>query len=81
MAFSEDVVKEAWKRSGGRCECKREQHGHTGRCYKELKLESRGKESEYGWEAHHIAAGGPDTVSNCEILCQKCHKATVSYGG
>jgi 5-methylcytosine-specific restriction endonuclease McrA len=32
-----------------------------------------------GWEAHHITAedaGGKDILSNCEILCQQCHKMT-----
>jgi 5-methylcytosine-specific restriction endonuclease McrA len=24
--------------------------------------------------------GGKDIPSNCEILCQKCHKQTRSYG-
>lgn len=81
MAFSEEVVKEAWKRSGGHCECKRTTHTHSSRCNKLLNWDSRGKESEYGWEAHHIIASGPDTVNNCEILCQKCHKLTQTYGG
>ena len=27
MAFSEEIVREAWRRSGERCECKRESHG------------------------------------------------------
>ncbi|MCD6296559.1 MAG: HNH endonuclease [Deltaproteobacteria bacterium] len=81
MAFSESVVKQAWDRSGGRCECTRSTCGHYSRCNKELLWASRGVESSYGWEAHHITAGGPDTVSNCEILCQSCHKNTRTYGG
>ncbi len=81
MAFPESVVKQTWDRSGGRCECKRTTHGHSGRCYRILLWTSRGKETSYGWEAHHIVAGGSDTLSNCEILCQDCHKKTGTYGG
>ena len=80
MAFSEDTVQQAWNRSGGKCECKRTVCGHSGRCNRSLLLGSRGAESEYGWEAHHVNSNGGDSVSNCEILCQKCHKNTQSYG-
>jgi 5-methylcytosine-specific restriction endonuclease McrA len=81
MAFSESVVKQAWDRSGGKCECKRAAHGHTGRCNHTLLWSSQGKDTDFGWEAHHINANGPDTLSNCEILCQTCHKKTGTYGG
>jgi len=81
MSFSEDIVKQAWRRSGERCECRRTTCGHMGRCNKSLLWNSRGKESEGGWEAHHINAHGSDSLSNCEILCQSCHKKTGSYGG
>jgi len=84
MAFSQTVVDAAWKRAGGKCECNRSTHGHSGRCEKLLSYENRGKEGTRGaWEAHHIvsvAAGGSDTLSNCEILCLDCHKLTRSYG-
>jgi hypothetical protein len=33
--------------------------------------------------AHHTvsqAAGGPDILSNCEILCWPCHEATPTFG-
>ena len=81
MGFPEDVVKNAWQRAGEKCECRRSICNHGGRCNKILLWDSRGKESEYGWEAHHINSDGPDTLSNCEILCQDCHKNTRSYGG
>ncbi|MBW2974903.1 HNH endonuclease [Candidatus Woesearchaeota archaeon] len=71
MAFEEDVVKQAWERAGGKCE----------KCNKSLSWDNRGEETEDGWEAHHRDPNGPDTVSNCEILCQPCHKNTPSYGG
>lgn len=82
MAFPLSVVQQAWQRAGGKCECKRTICGHTGRCNKQLVWENRGKEGARGaWEAHHITAGGPDTLSNCEILCLDCHKKTQTYGG
>jgi hypothetical protein len=82
MAFSEEVVRQAWKRAGGKCECKRSLHSHSnGRCSKELVFENRGREGGRGaWEAHHkvsVSAGGGDTLSNCEILCWECHKKTL----
>lgn len=80
MDFSEETIRQAWDRANGKCECTRTICGHSGRCNKELRWESRGSESEYGWEAHHIDSNGPNTLSNCEILCQECHKNTQSYG-
>jgi hypothetical protein len=82
MAFPLSVVQEAWKRAGGRCECRRTSHNHPyNHCGKQLSWDNRGKDGAWGcWEAHHISAGGPDTVSNCEILCCDCHKRTSTYG-
>ncbi len=83
MAFPDDVVKQAWDRAGGRCECTRRNHGHRERCNRPLIWFYRGLELPGGWEAHHKTAGkagGADTLSNCEILCQACHKATQTYG-
>ena len=28
MAFSEETIKQAWQRSGGKCECRRVGHDH-----------------------------------------------------
>ena len=86
MAFSDLTVRQAWARSGGRCECERTSHGHgySGRCTQRLMWNQRGNDySSYGWEAHHktaVSSGGSDTLSNCEILCMSCHKKTGSYG-
>jgi hypothetical protein len=80
MAFSDETVKQAWERAGGKCECQRTTHGHVGRCNKTLSWDSRGRESDWGaWEAHHrvsIQSGGSDDLSNCEILCWNCHSRT-----
>ena len=81
MSFPESVVRQAWNSAGGRCECTRENHGHYGRCGKQLVWENRGRETGRGdWEAHHRVAGGPDVASNCEILCWDCHKKTRTFG-
>jgi 5-methylcytosine-specific restriction endonuclease McrA len=74
MAFPKSVTDAAYRRAGGKCECTRSSCGHTGRCNKTLNK----------WHAHHItsvAAGGADTLSNCEALCVDCHENTRSYGG
>ncbi|RKY39224.1 MAG: hypothetical protein DRP72_00355 [Candidatus Omnitrophota bacterium] len=78
MAFSDEVVRQAWIRAGGKCECKRTTHNHYyGRCNKDLVWENRGREEGRGaWEAHHISSTGGDTLSNCEILCWDCHRQT-----
>ena len=77
--FPESVVEQAWTRSGGKCECARVTHGHSGRCNKTLLRSFQGdRDSAYGWEAHHISGSGGDTLSNCEVLCwNPCHKATL----
>lgn len=85
MAFPSSVIEGAWKRSGGKCECRRTTCGHgKSRCNQELIWSARGDDSKPGgWEAHHktaVASGGADTLSNCEILCIPCHKNTETYG-
>lgn len=68
MAFPDSVVDQAWAKAGGKCE----------RCDKELREESQGSKSQYGWEANHKTPGKGDTVGNCEILCHLCYKAKNS---
>lgn len=81
MAFSNEVVKKAWVRAGGKCECRRVSHKHYYiRCNKELVWGNRGRKGRGAWEAHHINSNGGDTLSNCEILCWDCHKNTGSFG-
>ena len=80
MVFPDNVVRTVWSESGGRCQCTRSSHSHGTRCTQILLWEKRGKEELGGWEAHHVDSNGPNIPSNCEILCQDCHKATGSYG-
>jgi len=77
MAFPDSVVQQAWQRAGGRCECTRITHNHGVPCNKQLVWDNRGREGRGAWEAHHRTTGGPDTLSNCEILCWDCHKLTL----
>ena len=78
MAFPDNVIEAAWKRSGGRCECRRKSHNHSyGRCNKTLSFNNRGRTGWGCWEAHHINSNGGDVLSNCEILCWDCHSRTL----
>jgi len=75
--FSEELVEKAWARSDGYCECERTTHGHTGKCYKIVLKSSRGKrEDSFCWEAHSKSERHLDSLSDCEILCCKCHYGT-----
>lgn len=75
MAFTEQTKDEAYKRSGGRCECDREHPWvqgaphHGGRCPTKV--------TRHGAEYHHktaVASGGSDYLSNCQVLCLTCHR-------
>ena len=78
MSFTDHVLQQAWKRAGGKCECRRWIHHHNVvRCGMELVLANRGKEGQGRWEAHRISRIGGDTLSNCEILCGDCYKRTL----
>lgn len=79
MAFSISVVDAAWRRSGGRCECRRTTHGHSVPHGAVLVAVNRGRDGIGAWETNHrtrVESGGDDSLSNCEILCWTCHRAT-----
>ena len=77
MAFPDSVKDATFKRSGGRCECRRSTHDHPHvRCPSTV--------TRHGAEYHHklsVDADGDDGLANCEVLCKTCHKKTGSYGG
>lgn len=82
MAFPKSVKDAALLRSGGRCECRRKHTYDTNPPHKGGRCPQRIRQGQ--WEAHHktaLASGGPDTLSNCEALCIRCHHLTGSYGG
>ncbi len=76
MAFSEQTQNEAIGRSGKRCECVRRCSHHAGhRCNADL--------YDRGMHFYHVVspwAGGPDTLMNCEVLCESCYRFATSYG-
>ena len=73
MAFSDTTIKQAWARSGGRCECRRDVHEHGfSRCSNRLTLDKRGEDVKGGWEARRKKPSGGDDLNNCEILCWDC---------
>ncbi len=81
MAFSEKTKDEIFENSDGKCQCTRQHKGqqaphHGGRCSSKFL-------SRKDWHAHHIVSeksDGPDTASNGEALCLKCHYLTKTYG-
>ncbi len=75
MAFSHEILLEAWARSGGRCECRNERHGHEGRCGRSLLWNMRGSDSAVGaWSPVRRTTWGTDILSNMELLCVECQK-------
>jgi len=82
MQSPDEMVKAAWQRAGGICECGRATHDHQGTCGKTLTWSNRGRNwGTETWEAYHRstdAADGPDTLSNYEILCWTCYTKTMN---
>ncbi len=80
-AFSEETVREAWERAGGRCECRRTTHGHPARCNEKLSWDKRGlPDSPGAWDTHHRLSpqhGGSGSLSNCEVLCCGCRSTIL----
>jgi hypothetical protein len=66
----EGMVREAWLRAEALCECRKEAHGHVGRCNQFLIWAERGGAGRGAWEAcqRNDARKPP-----CEILCVACH--------
>ena len=74
MAFDTSTKLAAYSRAGGKCECTMTICRHGGRCQARL---------GNNWHAHHRhaqAAGGPDTLSNCQAMCIPCHENTRTFG-
>ena len=75
MAFTETTKDDAFKRSGGRCECHRGGHSkHYSQRRCPTNVTRRGAR---GAEFHHIqweSRNGSDRLSNCQVLCKTCHE-------
>jgi hypothetical protein len=75
MPFSDAIVRQAWTRSGERCECTKITHGHGRVCRKRLLEIYRGdNESVYGWEACSKSGAYRNDVDDCVILCWDCQE-------
>ena len=73
MPFPDYIIRQAWIRSGGRCECTGHMHGHTGRCNKKLlELYHGDIDTVFGWEARSRSGSYLNDLSDCEILCWDC---------
>jgi hypothetical protein len=73
MAIPDDVLKQAWVRAGGQCECEKRTHSHFYvPCAKPLIWENRGKKGWGGWDIKHIDENKGDVASNLEVLCLTC---------
>ena len=74
--FPLDIVKRAWERSGGRCECTRTTHGHLIPHRKALVWANRGRSGRGCWEPHSRSRLHLPTSTDCLIYCWDCHHPT-----
>ncbi len=77
---SGSVIRQAWMRSSGRCECRRSSHRHTPlRCGAPLFWGHRGNRMLLGgWEVLHTETGRWGVIADYEILCCECYKAATT---
>lgn len=84
MPFSKEVIgARFWQYAVGRCECIRRCPTHAGRRCNRV-LDPNNQKPGMQWHSHHVISqddGGPDTLTNCQVLCLDCHKNTENYGG
>lgn len=71
MAAKEQVISQAFIRSGGRCECNLRCCGHNGRCSKVLHWEQQGAT----WEVQTLNDDDPDDPLSYLLLCSACSAA------
>ncbi len=67
--FNERVKRQAFARAEARCECRRRECGHVGRCNAKL---------TDGWVPRHnvpAASGGASVLANCIAVCSSCDDA------
>lgn len=72
--FSADVVKAAFIRSDGECECTEGHHKHSGICNNMIIFNMRGMDLPGGWEAYRPECDRPPDAGNCRIICMDCYK-------
>jgi len=73
MSLSKEVLKAAFDKASGKCECRNEKHEHRKRrCSRNLFWENRGKGPNGVWEARVKGRGAG--IGDIEVLCWKCFK-------
>ena len=72
--LTEARVREAWLRAEAICECRKDAHGHAGRCNQFLIWAERGETGRGGWEARRR---DDPRLPPCEILCAACYAKTT----
>ncbi len=76
MPFSQSVIDQAFKRSGGRCECTLQHEGERAAPHHGVKC-PRGFPEVWGWQPNfkvHEDKGGKDALENCEVFCKECYQ-------
>lgn len=69
----DSMLRDAWLRAEGFCECRNTGHGHERPCGQFLIWQERGETGRGGWEAWQSER----RHGSCEILCAPCYaKAT-----
>jgi hypothetical protein len=77
----DEVVENAWVRSGGRCECSRRHHGHGVECGRALAWAHRGTHTATGWELVRHGdpkVGGWQAVKDAQVLCVECYRRVTT---
>jgi len=77
--LTEARIREAWLRAEAICECRKDAHGHAGRCNQFLIWAERGETGRGAWETRRR---DDPRQPPCEILCAACYaKATGRVPG
>jgi hypothetical protein len=68
------VLRQAWQRSGGKCECTSLNHDHPYiRCNKPLVWDRQDKPLPGGWRVHYRLGYSRNAIAACKILCWDCY--------
>jgi hypothetical protein len=70
VTFTEQKIREAFERTGGRCECNLGVCGHPRKCGAQLEWEARGVQ----WDVEVLDAEGEDDSLSLVVLCADCLK-------
>jgi len=70
--LTDAMIRDAWLRAEALCECRKDAHGHAGRCSQFLIWAERGETGRGGWGA--LRRDDPRRPP-CEILCAACYRA------